>query len=415
MKAVSSFNTISNLFLLLCLFNGLIVALLKYTGINSPISPINLIAILFFPLLLFRIALPHTAHIRLKILIQSILLFILFKVLVLIFTSGPTLTDTITFVLYGSCILSIYFFATQPNNKASKALQYFRISFLVFGIIYFVQYSFHQVLPPAFTEIPNLFVDIGVERYTREVSDILIYRPNGLIGNPITLGYFLNLLFSIELFFWNKTKSKIIVFRLLLLAIMICLLFSRANILLLFLLCFFNFSFRKRFVKVAFLSIFFIITIIGALYSFYGENIWITYTVDRFLGIDVYAAASTEEHIEDYKNAFNTYLDNPFVGISPEQELKENIITDGAVFILLLHFGTIGFMMLMVGYVKLIQALKRLFLWNKDFAPQLVLLTLLIPYSVLNSAVLNKGLLLITGIYIGIFLNFYYNEKNVQS
>ena len=46
-------DIVGNSFMFLVLFNGVIVSLIKYTGINFGISPINIFTILFFPFFLF--------------------------------------------------------------------------------------------------------------------------------------------------------------------------------------------------------------------------------------------------------------------------------------------------------------------------------------------------------------------------
>jgi hypothetical protein len=406
---ILSKKNVGKLLLHLSVFNGVIVSLLKFSGIKSNISPINIIILLFFPVLFFYFF-THLKYKGTRVLIQVILVFIIFKVLFIVFTMAPSLTDIIIYSLYSVFFLAIYFFITLPSATAVKVLNYFTKLFFVFGFIYLLQYLFHEILPSAFTEIPNLFVEVGVERYTRELEDVVIYRPNGLIGNPINFGFFLNILFSVELLFWNSKRSKYAFLKLGVIAFMIVMLFSRANILLLMGLILANIIYRRGVGRGIIIIIFLLIFVSFVVYLLYDSNPWLTFLVDRFLGVDAYAASSSAEHLDDYANAISTFIENPFIGISPDQELKSNIISDGALFIFLLHFGGIGFLLLSIAYLQLIKSLKSLFRINRDFAPQLSFFLLLVPYSILNSAILNKGLLIITAIYIGLIMNLYYKR-----
>ncbi|ETN95792.1 hypothetical protein [Zhouia amylolytica] len=412
MGFVISKSRVASILLSLCIYNGLLVAIVKFLNIDLRISPINITVLLFLPILLITFLTQKKNVIsNFAAITFALFIFILFKLISLSFISVISFTDIMVYFVYLCALFSMFFFISINTNVIPKLINIFRKSFFIIGSIYFIQYFFHAVLPEAFTEIPNLFIEAGVERYTRELEDFIIYRPNALIGNPINLGYFLNLLLSIELLFWNNTRSKKTLIKLIILGSMIFLLFSRANILLALSLIYGNILLTKGVIKSVLRSLVILILFFSTIALMYGKNRYVTYAVDRFTGEETYASASTEEHFKDYQNAYYTFLENPILGISPDQEISQNIITDGAIFIGLLHFGSLGFIILIIAYIMLVNRIKYIYVSNKNFSPQFILIITILPYSVLNSAILDKGILIVSSIYFGIFLNISYQKK----
>ena len=400
-------DIVGNSFMFLVLFNGVIVSLIKYTGINFGISPINIFTILFFPFFLFyfvQLILGKLNNPNVKILLITLYTLLLLKIFFLILESNIGFTDIMVLMLYYCGILSFYFYFKEYNYLFIYS--FLSNSFLIIALIYFIQFFFHSQLPSAFTEIPNLFNEVGVEKYTRELEDIVIYRANGLIGNPITMGFYLNLILSIELFQYNKIKRKQSFIKICLIAIMIIMLFSRANILFCFALLGLNFIFQKGLIKTLPYILFGLLLLIISVLILYDTNPYITFMIDRFTGEDTFSQASNNEHMNDYTKAINVILENPIFGIPPGTRINTDIITDGAIFILLLDLGLICFISLVTCYAYLLYIVKRKIKENRIFAPQFIFILLLIPISILNSAVLNKGMFIITCIYLGAILNF---------
>jgi hypothetical protein len=333
-----------------------------------------------------------------------LLLAIITKSIALLLTSSFVLTDLITYLLYSSGIISLIVFREVKDPESF--LKFIGWSFYPVFIMFFIQYFYHSSLPTALTEIPNLFSEIGIEKYTRELEDIFIYRPNALIGNPITLGYFLNFILVIELYFYNNYKNKFSLVKIAFIILMIFLLFSRANIFLSIGLLSFNFILTKnsfkRFFLVLSLGIFSLLSI-GFIYSL---SPYIGYLIDRFTGTDSYAASSVNEHLHDYQMAYTIFLENPILGIQPSWRIENSVITDGAFLSLLLDLGLIGFIPFLVVIGILTHKTFLASRTNKVITPFVIFLAFFLPYIFLNSALLNKGVFLIIFIFFGLISSF---------
>ena len=187
---------------------------------------------------------------------------------------------------------------------------------------------------------------------------------------------------------------------------MIFVLYSRANITLCLLLLSSFFITRKNVFKsisILFLSLIILIPIVNFLNS---KSSQFRFVVDRFTEVDKYASRSTEEHIIDYLNAYEMFKKNPIVGVSAKRILDEKVITDGAIPILILRNGLIGFLILFLMYFLILKKYnyhsKKLEITNSFFVFSLILF----PFSILNSAILNKGIYLLVFIWFGLTCNF---------
>jgi hypothetical protein len=396
--------------ILLISLNGVFVSLLKLFDSNINISPINLIILFALPFLFLSLFFQTYKSIELNLISKliSFQLFLLFlKMIYLAAKSEFTSTDFIIYMMYYSGLLLMIHFASLGKETISKYVTILLNSFIVILFIYWVQFFFHESLPSAITEIPNLFNEIGVDRYTRELNDIIIYRPNGLIGNPIALGFYLNIILALILYRYNLNKTKKNLLLIILLFIMVTLLFSRANLILMsFQIFAFLFISSKKIsslvFKFAIVAIF--LSIIAITFSSQ-----VSFLIDRLTGEDEYAQASNLEHLNDYINALKFIYENPLLGISPQININENIITDGAVFSFILDSGLIIFFMQLI---VIFYVLKILFISsrkNKKVLILFVFVLLVIPYCFLNSAILNKGLFLFFHIFLGISINYALN------
>jgi len=320
-----------------------------------------------------------------------------------------TLTDLITYLLYCSGFMLFEIASTFNRLDSIKILNTVRKSIYLIGFIYVMQYFFYTTLPVAFTDLPNLFVEIGVEKYTREVLDVVIYRPNGLIGNPISLGFFLNIILLIELYIYNVRPLKFQLVLILIIAVMIILLFSRANVMLMTCILISNFLFYPKSSSKRLTNILIGTLVSGLLIISLGSNF--DFLVSRIMGDDTYALASNAEHLKDYELAIEYILNNPFIGITPQESLDYQIITDGAIFAIILNIGLFIFVNVLFLCQYVIKAIYYQFRKDKSFTPIFVFMILLIPYSFINSALLNRGLFLLLNIVIGIFYNLTIKEK----
>lgn len=394
---------IHRLYIKLLLLNGLIVALIKFVGISLPTSPNVIITFLFLPF--FISFLIKSKNSNIKKIIFLYLFYVLIKFIVFRYFNFRDAFNVIQDMLAFS---TFYFFYNLSKEAKIKCLNIFRNFILFFTTIFFIQYFFKDYLPTAFLEIPNLFLSFGIDSYTRVIEGESFYRPNGLIGNPITFGFFLNLLLATEIFFLKLKKPKPINFIIIfIISLMIFILLSRANITLCLLLVSSIFLKRKKIVKsisILLISLIILIPISNLLYS---KSSQVKFVIDRFTGDDEYAARSTGEHIIDYIKAYEMFKNNPIVGVSAKRILEEEIITDGAIPILILRNGSAGFLILLLMYFFIIKKYnfqsKKLEITNSFFIFSLVFF----PLSILNSAILDKGIYLIIFIWFGLTCNIF--------
>jgi hypothetical protein len=382
--------------------NGLLVALIKYFGVGLSTSPVNIITIIFLPLFFYQFSKSKSSSG--KTVILFFLIYIVFKLLIL---GHFNITDTFNVFHDALAYTSFcYFFNLDQRNKLKQLLIFRKFSYL-FVFIFFVQYFFRDLLPSAFTEIPNLFVEAGVEKYTRVIDDKSLYRPNGLIGNPITFGFVLNLFLVLEYFFIGvykktKTKSRIVITILL---TMIFLLFSRANIVLAIIISLISFLKKSDVVKASLISLVFLIFIIPINDYLYSTSTEYKFTIDRLTSEDSRAAQSNNEHLLDYIKAYGMFIENPLLGSSAKKIIEDDIITDGGVPILILRNGLLGFLIILILYFSLLKIYSQQLSNSKMFFPLFIFVLLLFPYSFLNSAILNKGVYLIIFSFLGITAN----------
>lgn len=291
-------------------------------------------------------------------------------------------------------------------------IKIFSKSFFIVAFIYWIQYFFHNSLPEAFTEIPNLFEEVGAERYTRELVDLVVYRANALIGNPINLGFYLNLIFCIYLFKNFTNKSFFNVSILLLIAIMILLLFSRANFIFMILqvLGYLIITNNSPLKLIKSISVF-ILIITASLFLFSNQ---INHQYNRLVGDDEYAQASTDEHLKDYNKAIEYIIDNPVLGINPHENSKYDIITDGAIFNIALNAGIPFSLFYMFIIILILSKLLKYSKYNRSQLIFIIFLIITIPYSIINSAILNKGVFLLFHIFAGIVISNVINTHKMQ-
>jgi hypothetical protein len=406
------FNKNFNIILiLLIVFNGIIVALVKFLGIGLSSNPMHFIILTIVPflfvVLFFKKKTSFTNIISKFITIQISLIFV--KIIYLAFTTEITDTDFIFYMMYISGYLLLFHFSTLPEKNINKFINFIIYSFLIIMAVFWMQYLFYKVLPNSLTDLPTLKNEIGVERYTRELTDIIIYRPNALIGNPITLGFYLNIILSILLFKHYQNRTKFQLFLIVMIFIMITLLFSRANFILMSIqfLTFYVISTKKiaTLIKNLTLSILFL-TILG----FYF-NSQFGFLIDRLSSQDEKTQSSNKEHLKDYKNALQYIYENPIAGISPNEDIEKHIITDGAIFTFTLENGLI---ILFIHIIFVIFILKKILnSTNSDKSIYIlsIFIIFVIPYCFLNSALLNKGIYLFFHIYLGIVLNYSIQHK----
>lgn len=386
--------------------NGIFVAFCTYYNIQLPISPINALCVVLFLICLAE----HLGSLRQRNTNASkfflawrsaLLLFTLVKLTSnAIFDSRIQLTDLFYFALFYIGISLLDWGRKFSPNRALKAQKTMVHLSGVIVVISFVQYFFYQELPNAFTDIPNIHKEVNYTRYLRDLGSIQIYRPNGLIGNPINLGLFLNIAYMLVLNTY-KEQSVVRILALNSIVILVVLLASRANITIMIIQLLLFSSFRQS-LRLKHLLVPSILLIYLLTTPAFSE--FLTFIFDRFWNSDEYAAASTAEHISDYLAALNYISNNPFFGINPAEVFSRNIITDGSNFFFLLVYG-VPFSVLYLVFICICASL----FWLKNAKSFACWVIIIFIYGFLNSAILNKSIFLLFHLYLG--LRLAHNEQ----
>jgi hypothetical protein len=397
---------LNNVYITLIILNGVITAFIKFFEINFLTHPINIITIFYLPIFIYAILKSKGKSVRIVITI-----YIFFLVVKYFLLFGFNLLDLFRLILDILSLISFFYFYELNQENKIKSLRVFQRFVFFFTIIFFVQWFYYDILPDALIKLPNLLHDVEVDRYERDYSGTTIFRPNGLVGNPITFGFFLNLLLVIEVFFYRLYGKKQDLIKITLILTMIFLLFSRANVFLAILIIFLNFLRKKNFFKILLGMIISLLVAIPLNNFLYSSFTYYQFMIDRFTSEDKYSAASNLEHLKDYSNVYQAFLQNPIIGMNVSEIINQEIITDGALLFLLLKLGGICFIFLIVLYVFLIKKYQQQWANYKITSSFYFFIILLIPYSILNSAILDRGIYLLVFLFLGITSNLY--SKNI--
>ena len=158
-------------------------------------------------------------------------------------------------------------------------------------------------------------------------------------------------------------------------------------------------------IKIILISLVFLVSVFFINNFLYSSFVEYKYASDRLTNQDIYAQKSTDEHIIDYISAYNLFLKNPFFGVSSKKIIEDSIITDGAIPILILRYGLLGSLFMFMMYFSFLKICWKKSKNNDIFQPLFIFILLLIPYSIINSAILNKAVYLIIFSFFGIIAN----------
>ena len=192
-------------------------------------------------------------------------------------------------------------------------------------------------------------LEVDYTRYYRQYNSLSLVRPNGLVGNPIELGSFM----EISIIYFSKVSIRRRAIRDLYKAlsfIIVLATLSRVNSLLAIVFLLYDMP-TKRLMQIVPI----------ALIVVYSSTIITSYfgmLTERYSG-DKLASQSTVEHISDYADAIENILQSPIFGHSITLVRNRNIITDGAVFHITLVYGVIGVLLL---FNRLFYSVRPLYL-----------------------------------------------------
>lgn len=402
----------------LVVFNGFIVAILKYFGIILPLSLITIIILFFFPLVVWRMYYSvenniTTREINLPIITISILLFAKLMIFPMEL-NGSSLSLTLVY------IFSLYFFyltiglSKDQSMNLIKLISTYGFIILLFG---YIQYIFHDSLPNVFTELPRINSSMVKGQYIREVGDLIVFRPNGFIGNPITYGFFILVLLNINLYLYTQEKKIFYIFNVILALVMVILLTSRANITGSFVIILLFLYQTQNKMKMLIYSFIAIVTIPVSIFLLYEKVPFITFVIDRFTAKDKYAQASTEEHIHDYIASINTIMDNPIFGVPIGVYVGENtIITDGVWFANLINYGIVIFIIYLFIWFYMLKKSYNLSIKQKYFGLLFPFFFVITITNFLNSGMNAKQTYVFIWMLLGLIYNLsYQNEKEISN
>lgn len=396
---------IINIIIILVMLNGVISALSKCMNISLPVSPISLMIVFFTPYVLYL----YFLAVQKKYVdnIFNILFFIIFVIMtfkLLYYSMDLNFSSIIFTYLYYVFPLFYFYLGTSLSqieiDKIIRNIFYVGVFIL---LIAYMQYIFFESLPSCITDLPFLS-SADQNKYIREYLDVIFYRPNGLIANPITLGYFLLILLSITFYYFNKSNEKKYIYFVLFISFMILSLLSRANIVNMIVLFALFTYYRFGSSKMILFSGSIILVLFMVIPILYETSPLFTFIIDRFTGNDSYAAASTQEHLHDFNAAFNNINKYFLFGIPEGLYVgSKQIITDGTWVSLILHFGIFAFFGYFMIWVLLIRSsylFSKIGDYKGLFFP-IFLITII--ENIFNSAMLDKGINILIWTLFGLY------------
>ena len=329
-------NKLLNYFYLFISLSGILLVITNYFELTLPLSFENLGILFFGSYFLVSLVADKKSYPFLGILI----FYLCFKLLLDSIVFNDISTDLRSFLVFITLLFIIKSLRDSPDDiNLVKLFEVVNITFLTF---FFIQLFFKDILPSEFVNVPNLNSAIGLEKYTREFEGhFVLYRPNALMGNPISLGFFFNIAIAFK---FSRTRTSIDNIIIILNIICVLILLSRANYIFLFIILLTNLKKFKLNIKNTLGFIIGCIVMIGYFYDY------LVIQLDRFLGNDTYALASNEEHLNDYNLALKILSENLLFGVSDSYIINNNIITDGSIFIMILRLGSVG-VILFLGFL----------------------------------------------------------------
>lgn len=336
-----------NLFYFLTILSGLIVGLLGLFNINISITHLSTFTfILLISIILISLYKKKIQKYELSIVILFLIIFFGFVVKIISYPDNmniSTMYILIPFYLWPFLV----FFSVRNNYSNDSIIDFLRkIGFIIIVFAY-IQLIFSISLPDYLRFIPHPSIPdyIGVIKF----GEFIFYPPNGLIGTQMIFGTFLIFTFILYLSDFFNSKSYFKLIKIILNFILIFFLFSRIAFLgSLLIIFYFLFFYVSRFFIIYAMALFMCLGIV--LFILYENNLFVTYMIDRIIGINQNAMISNQEHIDGYTSAYKIICNNPIFGL-PIFSSGNEIITDGAWFRYLIDMGSIVFLVYLVIWI----------------------------------------------------------------
>ena len=358
------------------LYSGLATVLVKTLNIPLPVAPVVVANI---AVLGVNLAFIFSTNVQ-----KHTLLLILYLVLTFIFHGYPGLFDISTIIFDINAILALNLYSDLVTFEKLEILKFIKKILLFPLIIFYSQLIFFDLLPREFLEIPSFSNDVDVSRYFRSLDQKDIFRPNGLIGVPITYGMvFATSLFVPSAIFKSKALNVLLEIAIML---SIVLTYSRAAVGLMIIYLVAKIKVRRIGRSILALAV------IAVIIFGFAE---VDFLLSRLSGADDYALASNSAHLVDIYNALYFIGQSPIYGYSSQFIVDQKIITDGYLLIIMLRYGI------------LIVPLVLFTIKQKLTARQLLFVGVLSSLGFINSAYLNRYTMSLTLILLYTIYNIY--------
>ena len=275
-------------------------------------------------------------------------------------------------------------FINLSEYKPERAFKALTVSTVIITLWGFLQFVGRDVIPWQLLSIPNTY---GLAAFNRVVlGDVTVIRPNFSLGSSMVCAYFFNIMY---LFMKFRHRSSAWWFLgELMFVLTLFLTFSRVGIV----LHIFNF-FTTQLLLRRYKSTLFISSI-SLFIMFYYLNDYLFYTLGRFSTLLTGQDRSLMAHSEDYIAALNMLSEFP-LGIPVG--LAGAIITDGAIFHILLETSILGLLFIIYPCICVFR-----FYHNTTVTDKAVFVLLCANISL--HSVLNSGLLTNFNIIVSMLL-----------
>jgi hypothetical protein len=402
------FKINASLLIFIIIFQGLIFNITHYwLGISQANSLVQFF-ILLEVIFLYLWAFTNLKDKKLNYLILLILTFFIYLVTTALINLGTLDLQSVRTIFVYVFPFSMFYLGKYYRIK--ELMNFYFILFSIIVFISFLQIFSFTLLPDFLLYVPSLINPERTDQFY--FGDLVLNRPNGLIGNPIEFSIFINLNI-IALMWWislssNGTNVAIKILLACSIALVVLSLSRFAIALLLFnlvayILFFVKNKLNKLFLLVGFLFIFTFLII----YS--EELVLIDGILAKFDGRDSWANQSNLEHIYDYIAVYDVVsqgFKNILFGLGPGYNNKFDVITDGFHFILLIDLGIIG--------VCIFYLLSSLFLLNSFSRNKYKLIIALLAILFFSSGFVNSGYLNRTVAFIFWFILGAINSKDLN-
>lgn len=390
------------LFIFSLFMQGPLVAISKGIGLGATMSFGTLLTYQFYPYFIYYLLISINKVPVNKFYVIFIFLLLLFSVSM--FAKILLLADELEVYsirrMINYCLpITLVFISMHFKKKQNIGMIKFIVLLgVICAVIGLVQFLGGDSLPKFLTDIPVLEGEAGFGGLY--IEDLFIIKPNGLVGNTIEFGVFLNIILSLNLFIYSSSQKFTDKLKLYLYSIIIIacnfLVLSRFSLVMSIIVLLIYFFSRLKIIKFSLLLIVFFTVLILSTWIIYqssSNTSVLKFTIDRIIGSDnTTASASNDIHQEDFTRAMLMSIENPIIGSQIGIGKKVRVVSDGAFPMMLVEFGFPLFCIFLLLFSFPVLCLSKWFLNIKNFQYKFMLACFFVVFlaNFLNSAFFNK-------------------------